>query len=123
MEKIMPAKSLEAQVRHRPRVAIVDLQGEIDSFAEDVLNAAYAEAESRDANVILLNFSKVDYINSTGIVLIVGLLARARKSKRRLLAYGLSDHYVEIFEITRLVDFMNVFPDEASALADGSKGS
>ncbi len=117
----MPAKTLEAQVRHRPRVAIVDLQGEIDSFAEDVLNAAYTEAESRDANVILLNFSKVDYINSTGIALIVGLLARARKSKRRLLACGLSDHYVEIFEITRLVDFMNVFPDEASALADGSK--
>jgi len=117
----MPAKTLEAQVRHRPQIAIVDLQGEIDSFAEDVLNAAYTEAESRDANVILLNFSKVDYINSTGIALIVGLLARARKSKRRLLACGLSDHYVEIFEITRLVDFMNVFPDEASALADRSK--
>jgi anti-sigma B factor antagonist len=116
----MPAKSLEAQVRHQPGIAIVDLQGEIDSFAEDVLNTAYAEAESRGANIILLNFSKVDYINSTGIALIVSLLARARKSKRRLLAYGLSDHYVEIFQITRLVDFMNVFPDEASALADGS---
>ena len=116
----MPAKSLEAQVRHKPKIAVVDLQGEIDGFAEDVLNAAYAEAESRDANVIMLNFSKVEYINSTGIALIVGLLARARKSKRRLLAYGLSDHYVEIFQITRLVDFMNVFPDEASAFADGS---
>jgi anti-anti-sigma factor len=116
----MPAKSLEAHVRHQPRVAIIDMQGEIDSFAEDVLNAAYAEAESRDANVILLNFSKVDYINSTGIALIVGLLARARKSKRRLLACGLSEHYVEIFQITRLVDFMNVFPDEKSALTEGS---
>src|SRR2546428_13970236 len=119
----MPAKSLEAQVRHQPRVAIVDLQGEIDSFAEDVLNAAYAEAESRDANVILLNFSKVDYINSTGIALIVSLLARARKSKRRLLACGLSDHYVEIFQITRLVDFMSVFPDEKSALAEEGRAS
>jgi anti-sigma B factor antagonist len=117
----MPAKSLEAYVRHQPRVAIVDLHGEIDGFADDVLNASYTEAESRDANVILLNFSKVDYINSTGIALIVGLLARARKSKRRLLACGLSDHYVEIFQITRLVDFMNVFPDEASALAEESK--
>src|SRR5437763_11571986 len=119
----MPAKSLEAQVRHQPRVAIVELEGEIDSFAEDVLNAAYAEAESRDANVILLNFSDVDYINSTGIALIVSLLARARKSKRRLLACGLSDHYVEIFQITRLVDFMSVFPDEKSALAEEGRAS
>src|SRR6266704_1147349 len=117
----MPAKSLEAHVRHQPRVAIGDVQGEIYSFAEGALNTAYAEAESRNAHVILLNFSKVDYINSTGIALIVSLLARERKSKRRLLAYGLSDHYVEIFQITRLVDFMSVFPDEASALAEGTK--
>jgi len=116
----MTAKSLEAHVRHQPRVAIIDLHGEINAFAEDVLNMAYADAESRKADVILLNFSDVDYINSTGIALIVSLLARARKAKRRLLACGLSDHYVEIFQITRLVDFMSVFPDEASALSNGS---
>ena len=112
----MSTRSLEAQVRHQPRVAIIDLHGEINAFAEDVLNAAYAEAESRESEVILLNFSDVDYINSTGIALIVSLLARARKTKRRLLACGLSQHYVEIFQITRLVDFMSVFPDETSAL-------
>ena len=116
----MPAKSLEAHVRHLAKVSIVDLHGEIDAFAEDKLNAAYAEAESRAADVILLNFSDVDYINSTGIALIVSLLARARKARRRLLACGLSDHYIEIFQITRLVDFMNVFPDEASALSDAN---
>ena len=117
----MPTRSLEAQVRHQPRVAIVDLHGEINAFAEEVLNAAYADAESRGAEEILLNFSDVDYINSTGIALIVSLLARARKSKRQLLACGLSQHYVEIFQITRLVDFMSVFPDEASALSESPK--
>jgi anti-sigma B factor antagonist len=116
----MPARNLEANIRHRPRVAIIDLHGEINAFAEDRLNDVYADAESKDAEVILLNFSDVDYINSTGIALIVGLLARARKSHRRLLACGLSDHYVEIFQITRLVDFMSVFPDEASALAESN---
>ncbi len=116
----MPARNLEARVRHQPRVAIIDLHGEINAFAEDVLNAAYADAESQEANVILLNFSGVDYINSTGIALIVSLLARARKSKRKLLACGLSQHYVEIFQITRLADFMSVFPDESSALNEGT---
>jgi anti-anti-sigma factor len=115
----MTIKHLEAQVRHEPRVAVMELQGEINAQAEDVLNAAYSEAESQGAEVILLNFSKVDYINSTGIALIVSLLARARKAKRRLLACGLSEHYVEIFQITRLVDFMSIFPDEESALAKG----
>jgi anti-sigma B factor antagonist len=112
----MAARTLEAHVRYRPPVAIIDLRGEITPFAEDVLNTAYTEAEKGDARVILLNFSNVDYINSTGIALIVSLLTRARKSNRRLFACGLSEHYVEIFHITRLVDFMNIFPDEMSAL-------
>lgn len=114
----MSTSSLEASVRQVSGVAIIDLRGEIDSFGEYTLNAAYAEAEGQVPGAILLNFSDVQYINSTGIALIVGLLARARKSHRRLLACGLSEHYIEIFQITRLVDFMSLFADEASALTD-----
>ena len=113
----MPAERVEVGVRQKSGVAIIDLHGEINAFAEEPLNAAYAEAEGSDPRAILLNFDSVDYINSTGIALIVGLLGRARKSSRSLLAYGLSEHYVEIFSITRLVDYMAVFSDEESALA------
>lgn len=112
----MPVKMLEASVRHQPSVSVVELHGEINALAEPILNAAYAEAEERGLEIILLNFSAVNYINSTGIALIVSLLARARKQHRRLLACGLSQHYVEIFQVTRLVDFLNIFPDESSAL-------
>ena len=116
----MPAKHLEATVRQEPVVAVIDLTGEVNGFAEEALNAAYAEAEAKDTNMILLNFERVDYINSTGIALIVGLLARARASHKRLLACNLSEHYVEIFNITRLSDFMSVFPDEQSAMSETS---
>ena len=116
----MPTKHLEATVRQEPGVAVIDLTGEINGFAEEALNAAYAEAESNDPEAILLNFEGVDYVNSTGIALIVGLLARARASKRRLLSCNLSEHYVEIFNITRLSDFISVLPDEESAIAETS---
>ena len=113
----MAVRHLEAEVRQERGGVVLDLRGEINGFAEEALHAAYSESESNDPEVILLNFEEVDYINSTGIALIVGLLARARVSKRRLVAYGLSDHYVEIFEITRLSDYIGVFPDEASAMS------
>jgi anti-sigma B factor antagonist len=116
----MAVRHLEAEVRQERGVVVLDLMGEINGFAEEALIAAYAEAESNDPEAILLNFEKVDYINSTGIALIVGLLSKARVSQRRLVAYGLSDHYVEIFEITRLSDFMSVFPDEESAMSETS---
>ena len=112
----MAVRHLEVEVRRESGGAVLDLRGEINGFAQEALDAAYGEAEAMDPEAILLNFEEVDYINSTGIALIVGLLARARAAKRRLVAYGLSDHYVEIFNITRLSDFVNVFPDEESAL-------
>lgn len=116
----MPRQLFNATVRHQPGVAIIDLQGDIDGFAQDTLNAAYDEAENQNSGAILLNFAGVEYINSTGIALIVGLLARARQSHRPVLTCGLSDHYTEIFQITRLADFMSIFPDETTALAGAS---
>ncbi len=115
----MPINHFEASVRHQPSLAIIDLRGDINAFAEGTLNSAYSEATQGDSAAVLLNFTDVEYINSTGIALIVSLLAKARQTHRRLLIYGLSDHYQEIFRITRLADFMSIFPDEAAALADG----
>jgi len=106
----------DASVRRQPRAAIVELRGEINAAAEAGLSAAYTQAEQDSPELILLNFERVDYMNSTGIALVVGLLARARKGHQRLVACGLSPHYREIFEITRLADYMPVFGDETSAL-------
>jgi len=117
----MDVRHLNVEVRLEEGIAVLDLVGEINGFAEEALNAAYAEAEAQDPKTVLLNFEGVDYINSTGIALIVGLLARVRASHRSLLACNLSEHYVEIFEITRLSDFMSVFPDEQSAVQEASE--
>lgn len=106
----------EAKVRLIDQRAIIDMFGEINAFADGDLNAAYNEAVTKGEADILLNFASVDYINSTGIALIVGLLAKARQAHRNLLVCGLSDHYQEIFQITRLADFMKIYPDEVSAL-------
>jgi anti-anti-sigma factor len=110
------ATQFDTQVRRQGDAVVIDLHGDINAMAEADLTAAYTEAEQQNPEAILLNFADVQYINSTGIALIVGLLARARTARRRLLACGLSQHYVEIFNITRLADFMTLFPNEESAL-------
>ena len=111
----MAAKGFEAHARQRDGLAVMDLVGDIDRWAEAELDAAYAEATKGNDSPVLLNFSGVDYINSTGIAVIVGVLARARKERREVIACGLSDHYKEIFSITRLSDFMAVLEDEDEA--------
>lgn len=115
-------KALETSVRMQGNVAIIDLKGEIDGLGDAAMQQAYVEADAYGPNAILLNFAGVDYINSTGIALIVGILAKARKDHRRLLTTGLSEHYQHIFTITRLSDFMTIATDEASALRAAAAG-
>jgi anti-anti-sigma factor len=106
----MAATEFAAQVRHEDGVAVLDLTGDVSAAAEQKLLEAYAQAGG--AAVVLLDFSAVDYINSTGIALIVGLLAQARTGGQEVQARGLAEHYREIFRITRLSDFMTILDDE-----------
>jgi anti-anti-sigma factor len=117
----MVMSNTEAIVKTTDGVAVVDLAGDINANAEEELGRAYDEATNGDASTILLNFERVGYINSTGIALIVGAMAKARKEGLTMAACGLSEHYRHIFEITRLVDFMHIFPDEESALNDSRR--
>ena len=112
----MPGLEFGAEVREHDSTGVIDLHGEINLGADQALLAAYEAAARGDPRTVVLNFADVDYINSTGIALLVGLLARARKEHRTVRAFGLSEHYRQIFAITRLSDFMGIYPDEDSAV-------
>jgi anti-sigma B factor antagonist len=66
---------------------------------------------------VILNFTGLEYMNSSGIGLLVTLLVRANRNRQRLMAYGLTDHYRQIFELTRLDEAIGIHSDEAGALA------
>ncbi len=114
----MTDEIFEARLRTKDGQAVIDLIGEINGQAERGLMDVYHSAERLNPGAVILNFSQVSYINSTGIALIVNLLARAMKSRLELRVYGLSPHYSEIFQITRLTDYLKVFPDEPSAVTN-----
>jgi anti-anti-sigma factor len=119
----MTTTDLTTAVRRHGRVCVIDLAGDVDTRAEAALDRAWDEALREDPDAVVLNFSSTGFINSTGIALIVGLLAKARTRGIQIRAFGLSPHYREIFEITRLADFLSIQNDEHSALhgADGSR--
>ena len=97
--------------------SVVDIKGEVDGAAENILSDAYTQATAAGATAIILNFSDLEYMNSSGIGLLVMLLIRANRQNRSLLAVGLSEHYQRIFELTRLDEAIRIFGDEQEALA------
>jgi anti-sigma B factor antagonist len=107
----------------RARVVVLDISGDLHGDARDDLEVAYADAAARDPQSVVLNLTDVHYMDSSGIALLVSLLARARRDGRDLSAYGLSDHYREIFAITRLSEFIHVYDDEPTAVGNVPAGA
>jgi anti-sigma B factor antagonist len=98
------------------RASVIDIRGDITAASEEALMDAYARASTGQTRAILLNFDGLEYMNSSGIGLLVTLLVRANRQKQRLLAYGLNDHYRQIFELTRLDEAIGIHSDEQEAL-------
>ena len=113
----MPKPNVTISVRKvSSATAILDISGEVTGFAEDALMDAYNQACNYGARIIAINFSNLDYMNSSGIGLLVTLLVRVQRQKQHLRAFGLSEHYQQIFELTRLNEAIGIYTTEASAI-------
>ena len=97
--------------------SVVDIKGDVTAACEAELMDAYGQASGPATRSIVLNFSDLEYMNSGGIGMLVTLLVRANRQRQRLLAYGLNDHYRQIFELTRLDEAIGIHGSEADALA------
>jgi anti-sigma B factor antagonist len=97
------------------RVSIIDIKGEITAASESALMDAYNGASGDATKAVILNFSGLDYMNSSGIGLLVTLLVRAQRQHQQLMAYGLDEHYRQIFELTRLDEAVGIHDTEESA--------
>jgi anti-sigma B factor antagonist len=97
-------------------VRVIEIKGDVTAATEDVLMDAYGRASADGVRAIVLSFAGLDYMNSGGIGLLVTLLVRAQRQRQRVLAYGLSDHYRQIFELTRLDEAVGIHDDEEQAL-------
>lgn len=102
-----------------PAETTLRMRGDVDLAADDALATGYARGTANGAAHVVLDFAQVGYINSTGIALIVRLLAEARRDHRDVIAVGLSDHYQEIFRLTRLSDYLTIVEAAPAAAEEG----
>lgn len=98
-------------------VSLIDVSGDITAESEEELMDAYNKASQTTTKAIVLNFSGLEYMNSGGIGLLVTLLVRANRQKQKLLAFGLTEHYKQIFELTRIDEAIGIYGTEEEALA------
>ena len=116
----MPDTGTGLEIRRaNPQTAIIAVRGELTGATEVPLMDAYGRATDAVTRVVILDFTELEYMNSTGIGLLVTLLVRAQRQRQRLMAFGLSDHYREILSLTRLDEAIGVVDTEAEAIGPG----
>jgi anti-sigma B factor antagonist len=98
-------------------VSLIDVSGDITAESEEALMDAYNQASQTTTKAVVLNFTGLEYMNSGGIGLLVTLLVRANRQKQKLLAFGLTEHYKQIFELTRIDEAIGIYGSEEEALA------
>ena len=98
-------------------VAILAFTGDIASTSKDAILDAYHALGSSTAHV-LLDFEHVEYVNSSGIAIVIQLLLEANKSGSQTVGiFGLSTHFNKVFTMVGVARYATLSPDEAAALS------
>ena len=98
-------------------VTVLRFEGDIASTSKEAVLGAYQSLPKETAKNILLDFTKVDYINSSGIALVIQLLMEAANSAQKIYAFGLSAHFTKVFTMVGITKYAGLFPSQADALA------
>lgn len=116
------SEEIQVSVRGAGNATIIDLVGDVTTFAEEAINQAYKNASDQGAQNIVFNFRENDYINSAGIAILIGVVTEARKRNQKLLMTGLSAHFQKIFRMVGLTQYADLHAsvDEALATVNGA---
>jgi anti-sigma B factor antagonist len=98
-------------------VAVLRFEGDIASTSKDAVLGAYQSLPKSSTKLVLLDFTKVDYINSSGIALVIQLMIEAANAAQKVYAFGLSAHFTKVFTMVGITKYAELFPNEQLALA------
>ncbi len=98
-------------------VTILAFGGDISSASKDAILSAY-HGLNGEARHILLDFTSVDYINSSGIAIIIQMLLEAGKVGTQTIGiFGLTPHFQKVFTMVGINKYAALHKDETAALA------
>lgn len=110
-------KETRTKLRMTDKAVIIDLIGDVTNQGEEAIKTAYAQAVEENPQRIFFNFADTEYINTSGIAVLISLVMEAQKTEYRIGLYGMSAHYRKVFELVRFPLYADMYPTEEDALA------
>jgi len=101
----------------QPQTDILALEGEIDLHRSPQVRETLEPLLARKTKRILLDLSRVTYIDSSGLAVMIETLQRIQSYGGKFAIFGLQESVKAIFAIARLDQIFRIFSDEAAAVA------
>ncbi len=103
-------------------VAVISIEGDVTSFAEEPVEKAY-QSIGEGVRKVLLVFQEGDHINSAGIAILIDLVSQSRKCDQNVCIAHPDEHFHKIFKMVGLTKYVGVFASEAEGLASFSNAT
>jgi len=106
----------EIEIETQDDIAILEIRGDITALSEPFLNEAYQKADNQGARKILLKIDQVPYINSSGIAVLIQILAQTKRKKQLIGITGISEHFKKIFNMMGITKFARIYDSVEEAM-------
>ena len=96
--------------------SVVQIEGRLDTTNYGELEGHLSELTDNNEKSILLDLTRMEYISSSGLRILLMYLKKSKAVEGRFMLCGMSDEIRGIFEISGFVNIFEIFDDQGAAL-------
>ena len=115
-EKVTQVKMEEVRCNSGAPITVIRYAGDITSTSKAAVLDTFQGLPAGTKRIIL-DFSGVDYLNSSGIALVIQMMIAANKSGQSIHIFGLKPHFTKVFTMVGITRYTTLHPDEQTACA------
>lgn len=108
---------LRIEARKESEASVIELHGDVSADGEELIKDAYHAAIADGGGPVLINLAGAEYINTSGISILITIGMEAKEQGVTVVVSGASAHYKKVFDLVRFSSFVSMFDDESAALA------
>ena len=113
-EKVTQVKMEEVQGPTGASITVLRYAGDITSTSKAAVLDTFQGLQTENRRIVL-DFTGVDYLNSSGIALIIQMMIAANKSGQTVQTFGLKPHFKKVFTMVGITKYTTLHPDEQTA--------
>lgn len=112
---------MDIQVDTKDGTTLFHLKGDLDLYSSPQIRNEFSKHSDSGTPKIAVDFSQVEYIDSSGLATLIELLQKLKKSSGRLCLYNINDTVLSVFELAKLDGIFRIVETESAALDEIQK--